>query len=151
MPRRLAVLAAVLVATALAMSCAHPLQIAPTGGAEAAAWFVVLFLAFCAAEVQPLHLEWSGQAYSLSLSEVPLVVGLLCFSSPLFVIARVFGSGAALAVHRKQPPVKLAFNMAMQFFEVTVALAVFELLPDHDAAQPLAAAPALITAVLIAS
>src|SRR4051794_32145728 len=151
MPPRLAVLAAVLVATPLAPSATHPLHVAPPRGAEAAAGVVVLFLAFCAAEGQPLHLEWAGQAYSLSLSEVPLVVGLLCFPSPLFVVARVFGSGVALAVHRKQPPVKLAFNVAMQFFEVSVALAVFTVLPGHHAAQPLAAAPALVTAVVVAS
>src|SRR4051812_40295568 len=120
MPRRLVVLTAVLIVIALALSVASPLEVAPSGDGQAAAWLIVLFLAFSVAEIQPLHMEWAGQAYSLSLSEVPLVVGLLCFPSPLFIVARVLGSGVALAVHRKQPPVKLAFNMSAQFFEVTV-------------------------------
>jgi hypothetical protein len=39
-------------------------------------WAGVLALAFWLVETVPIHLEWAGQAYSMSLSEVPLVLGL---------------------------------------------------------------------------
>src|SRR3954462_14770027 len=52
-------------------------------------WAVVLTLTFWLVEVVPIHLEWAGQAYSMSLSEVPLVLGLIFCPSPLFVLARV--------------------------------------------------------------
>jgi diguanylate cyclase (GGDEF)-like protein len=148
---RLVLLAATLVLTALALDLATSTAVAPDGALAALLWFCVLFAAFCAAEVQPLHMEWAGQAYSLSLSEVPLVVGLLCFRSPLFIVARVLGSGVALAIHRRQPPVKLGFNIAVQFFEASVALALFSVLPGHAAGQTLSAAPAVVLTVLIAS
>jgi diguanylate cyclase (GGDEF)-like protein len=148
---RLALLAGALVLAALTLDFAAPTPVAPAGGGEALLWFVVLFAAFSAAEIQPVHMEWAGQAYSLSLSEVPLVVGLLCFRSPLFIVARVLGSGVALALHRKQPPVKLGFNMAVQLLEASVALALFQALSHQPAQAPLSAAPAVVLTVLVAS
>ena len=107
-----------------------------------------LALAFYAVEITPLHLEWSGQAYSITLSEVPLVVGLLVWPSLAVVIARVIGGGAALLFHRRQPLEKLAYNVSMQFLESTCALAVFLVVPHNAGAQPLASAPAVSAATL---
>jgi diguanylate cyclase (GGDEF)-like protein len=149
--RRLLVLAGALFGVALALDVVVPSPLAPSGDAAAVMWFVALLAAFCVVEMQPLHMEWAGQTYSLSLSEVPLVVGLLCFWSPLLILARVLGSGLALALHRKQSPVKLGFNLAVQFLEASVAMAVFGALPQHASKQTLSAAPAVVLAVLIAS
>src|SRR5205823_385651 len=107
-----------------------------------------LAVAFYAVEITPLHLEWSGQAYSITLSEVPLVVGLLLWPSLAVVIARVVGGGAALLFHRRQPLEKLAYNVSMQFLESTCALAVFLLVPHITAPQPLASAPAVLAATV---
>jgi diguanylate cyclase (GGDEF)-like protein len=110
-------------------------------------YVALLGVAFYAVEVVPLHLEWAGQVYSLSLSELPLVVGLLCWPSMMLVFARVIGGGAALVVHRRQPLQKLSYNVALQYVEVTVALAVFLYVP-HPHAAPVAAAPAVLAATL---
>jgi diguanylate cyclase (GGDEF)-like protein len=106
-----------------------------------------LAIAFYVVELVPLHLEWAGQAYSLSMSEVPLVVGLLCWPSTLLIFARVVGGAAALVVHRRQPLHKLSYNVAVQYLEATVALAVFLYVP-HAHGAPIVAAPAVLAAVV---
>ncbi len=105
-----------------------------------------LAAAFYAVEVMPLHLEWNGQAYSLSLSEVPLVVGLLCWPSLLLVVARVVGGAAALAMHRKQPAQKLRYNVAVQYLESSLALLVFLYVPHPQSGKPILDAPAVFLA-----
>jgi diguanylate cyclase (GGDEF)-like protein len=114
-------------------------------------WAVLLGFAFWLVEVVPIHLEWAGQAYSMSLSEVPLVMGLFFCPSPLLVVARVVGGGIALACSRKQPPHKLAFNVALQSLEASLALTIFLALPQHAAAGPMSAAPAALVAVMASS
>jgi diguanylate cyclase (GGDEF)-like protein len=108
---------------------------------------LVLAIAFFAVEAMPLHLEWSGQAYSLTLSELPLVIGLLAWPSPWLVLARVFGGGMALLLHRRQPTQKLLFNIATLFLEATVAYRLFFLIPGHDHRPVMGAAGAVLVAV----
>ena len=114
-------------------------------------WAAVLAVAFCLVEVVPIHLEWAGQAYSMSLSEVPLVLGLFFCPTSFLVLARVLGSGVALVCARKQPPHKVAFNMACQSLEATVALVVFLYMPHHAVGSPIEAAPAALLAAVAAS
>src|SRR5438874_11274717 len=81
-------LAMLVTGTALAAYAArHTVPLRPSVVAAT----MLLMAAFYVVEVVPLHLEWNGQAYSLSLSEVPLVVGLLCWPTLLLVFARVLG------------------------------------------------------------
>lgn len=63
-------------------------------------WAGILALAFWLVETVPIHLEWAGQAYSMSLSEVPLVLGLFFCPTSMLVAARVIGGGIALALSR---------------------------------------------------
>ena len=118
---------------------------------EVVAGLTMLTLAFLAVESMPLHLEWSGQAYSLSLSEAPLVVGLLCWPSIWLVAARVVGGGVALAVHRKQPMHKLVFNLISQALEASLALLCFTVIPGNLSASPLTAMPAALLAVALST
>ena len=108
---------------------------------------VVLAAAYFAVEAMPLHLEWSGQAYSLTLSELPLVVGLVAFASPWLILSRVVGGGAALLLHRRQPTHKLLFNLAMLFLETTLAYRLFLAMPGHAERPVVHAAPAVLVAV----
>ena len=108
---------------------------------------VVLAAAYFVVEAMPLHLEWSGQAYSLTLSELPLVVGLVAFASPWLILARVVGGGAALLLHRRQPTHKLLFNLAMLFLETTLAYRIFLEMPGHADRPVVHAAPAVLAAV----
>jgi GAF domain-containing protein len=109
---------------------------------------LLLAVAFYVVEIVPLHLEWNGQAYSLSLSEVPLVIGLLCWPSLLLVFARVVGGAAALVVHRRQPLQKLGYNAAVQYLEACLALSVFVYFPHVAHGRPIHLAPAVLAATI---
>ena len=114
-------------------------------------WAGILAVAFWLVEIVPIHLEWAGQAYSMSLSEVPLVLGLFFCPTSLLVVARVLGGGIALACSRKQPPHKLAFNIALQSLEASLALAVFAALGGLHGGQPMEHAPVALLSVLASS
>src|SRR5690349_7312325 len=64
-------------------------------------------------------------AHTLSLSEVPLVVGLAAFSPVLLTAVRLAGGLAGLLLFRRQRGSKLAFNVTLYGAQVTVAAGVF--------------------------
>jgi signal transduction histidine kinase len=84
-----------------------------------------LAAAFLIAEVLVVHVQFRRDAFSFSLSEVPLVIGLF-FAHPVDLIAaQVVGAAVALVLHRRQPPVKVSFNLAHLALETGAALVVF--------------------------
>ena len=87
-------------------------------------WWL-LAIAFYLAETYVAHLHFRKQAHTLSASEIGLVFGLF-FASPLALLAaQTAGAGVALAVHRRQKPVKFAFNLAE--LSLCAGLAVLDL------------------------
>jgi diguanylate cyclase (GGDEF)-like protein len=92
-------------------------------------WWL-LGVAFAATEIFVVHLDARRQGQSISLSEIPLVVGLFLAAPVALVAGKVVGSLAAMAVHRRSPPVKIAFNLALHVAEASVAVAVFRTLTD---------------------
>ena len=110
-------------------------------------WIALAAVAFMLVEVLPLHIEWAGQAYSLSLSEAPLVAGLLFWPTWEFVVARVIGGAVALICFRKQPPQKLAFNIVLQWLEVSAPVAIFTQLVGRHPGAPMHVAPAVLASV----
>src|SRR3954449_10901600 len=72
----------------------------------------VLFVAvaFGAAEFVVLHIERGKNAFSVSLSELPLIVGLFTVPVPGLIAARVVAAALVLAFVRRQPMTKLLFN-----------------------------------------
>ena len=120
-------------------------------------WFA-LAVAWVLTELFLVHFEHRRDSHSVSLSAVPLVVGLFTVSPLLLVAARLSGSGLALAGRWRQAPVKIPVNLASFWLEVSVAIFVFHaLLPDGagfgPAAWPAAAAAAvagdLVQAVVV--
>ncbi len=87
-------------------------------------WWVVAG-AFCLAEIAVVHVEIRRESYSFSLSEVPLVVGLFFLEPQQLILAQVLGSAAALILHRRQSPLKVAFNLSHLALEAAVACIVF--------------------------
>ncbi len=87
-------------------------------------WWV-LAIAFGLAEVFVIHLRIGRDAQSLSLSEIPLVIGLAYAAPPALVLAQVVGVGAALTLHRRQTPMRTAFNLAQRSTTTTLAIALF--------------------------
>jgi diguanylate cyclase (GGDEF)-like protein len=90
----------------------------------------VIALAFAATEVFNIHLHVRANAHTVSMSEIPLILGVV-FAGPVALIAgRLVGAGVARAVRRKQPPYRLAFNLALFFLETVVALTAYGFVLD---------------------
>src|SRR5215208_110026 len=81
-----------------------------------------LAVGFAATEVFVIHAHFRGSAHTLSLSELPLVVGLLLGAPQELVIAQVAGPILVLLFVRGSAPVKVAFNVAQ--FALTATLTV---------------------------
>jgi diguanylate cyclase (GGDEF)-like protein len=80
---------------------------------------------FALAGVFVFHVEIDDEAHTFSLSEVPLVLGLL-FSRPgELVLARLLGEALVLVVLEHQKPTKLIFNASVFFTETITALSIF--------------------------
>src|SRR5436190_1729814 len=85
----------------------------------------VLAAMYALCEVFVVHLQFRRNAFSFSLSEIPLVLGLFFLSPSGLVLAQFAGAGAALALYRRQSPLKLVFNVLNFSLEAAVAAIVF--------------------------
>ncbi len=87
-------------------------------------WWGLVVL-FGLAEIFVVHLPFRRAAHSFSLSEVPLVLGFF-FAAPWeVVVGQLVGAGLALALHRRQAPLKLCFNLAQFAFGTSIAVIAF--------------------------
>jgi diguanylate cyclase (GGDEF)-like protein len=82
------------------------------------------------AEWFPVHLRVRRETHTFSLTEIPLVVGLYFLPPLAVVLAQTLGAGTALVAHRRQAPMRLAFNLANFAFSTTCAAAVFHVAPE---------------------
>ena len=112
------------VAGASAQVWLHNLHGPGAPGRVSLPWWA-LAVAFYLAEVWVVHLHFRKQAHTLSLTELGLVFGLFFAAPASLLAAQVVGAGAALALHRRQKAVKLAFNLAEQSLCAGLALLVF--------------------------
>ena len=87
-------------------------------------WWMLAAL-FYLAEVFVVHIQFQRDAHSVSLGEIPLLLGLFFAAPAALVLAQVVGDGLALAVHRKQSPVKFAFNLGHFTVETCLASILF--------------------------
>src|SRR5664280_1081286 len=71
-----------------------------------------------------LHVEIGRQAYSVSLSETPLVIGLVLLAPTWLLIASPLGAAIAMLIQRNAPR-KTWFNVALSALEPMVAATVF--------------------------
>jgi diguanylate cyclase (GGDEF)-like protein len=101
-----------------------------TGGFERVAaphaleWWLVA-LGFVLTELLVAHVPFERQTHTLDIGAVPLVVGLV-YCAPLELLAaRLVALALVLAVHSRQRPMKLVFNLANAAVEVAVAVIVF--------------------------
>jgi hypothetical protein len=92
-------------------------------------WWL-LGAAFFIAEANVIHLHIGRSAHSFSMSEIPLVAGLVLVAPHEFIVARLIGSGLALYFARQQRGVKLAFNLAQFGVSSIVAVAVVRVFAD---------------------
>jgi signal transduction histidine kinase len=93
-------------------------------------WWTLAIL-FYAAEVYVVHFQFRRDAHSLSLSEIPLVLGLFFTSPQGLIAAQILGAVAALAYHRRQSLVKLVFNTASFALSASMAIYIFRTVVAH--------------------
>ncbi|MGA7989142.1 MAG: EAL domain-containing protein [Candidatus Dormiibacterota bacterium] len=133
---RVHMLTGVLVATAviLLVKVVGPLhELAAPGHIP---WWVLIPL-FFGAEVFVVHIQFRRDAHSFSLSELPLVAGLFFAPPVVVVLSMVAGTALALMIHRRQSPLKIAFNLANFTVANSVAALLFmRLVNHHDALSP---------------
>src|SRR3954468_25098058 len=96
-------------------------------------WF--LGILFAASEIFVIHYQFRSEQYTFSLMELPFAMGLFFASWPTLIFARLIGGGLALRLHRKQAPMKLAFNLASFVLETSIAVTVFRWVGGHNPGQ----------------
>src|SRR3954453_12666242 len=115
------------IAAAAGLVWRYGLVLGPGPGGAWLPWWGIA-LAFYVAEGWPVHVHFRKQAHTLTMTEIGLVFGLF-FATPVALFAgQIAGAGLALAVNRRQGPVKLAFNLAEQSLCTGIALLVFRAL-----------------------
>jgi diguanylate cyclase (GGDEF)-like protein len=97
-----------------------------------------LAVGFAATEACVLHIQVNREAQTISISELPLVLGLF-FASPVqLLVGRLVGTAAILIFYRRSSPLKTAWNLAALSLQSAVAVAVFHLLAEgHPVTHPL--------------
>ena len=75
-----------------------------------------------------VHLRIERDAYSLSLSEIPVAVGLATVAPPVLLVARVLATVGGLVAHGTRSPTKAVFNLALVVIETIAALWLFDLI-----------------------
>ncbi len=98
-------------------------------------WWM-LALAFGVVESWVVHLHFRSETGSFSLFELPLVLGLIFVAPQHLWVAAILGVGFALTVVRRQPAVKVAFNVANLSLHVAVASLVAQAMIADDPLTP---------------
>jgi diguanylate cyclase (GGDEF)-like protein len=130
LPRHLGLLRVWAIPTAVLLGGAGSavLVVRRTGPLHAAlsmSWWQLAML-FFVTEICVMHLHVRRDAHSLSLSEIPLVLGLLFGSPGGLLLGQLAGAGAALLLHRRQPPHTLIFNCGTLAVSTSIALVTFQ-------------------------
>ena len=86
---------------------------------------LVVAALFALAEAFVLHVHVGREAHSFSLSEIPLVLGLVALAPAELVGARLLGALVALVIVRRQQPIKLLFNVSYFALDAAIAAVVF--------------------------
>jgi diguanylate cyclase (GGDEF)-like protein len=115
-----------------------------TGGFQIPWW--ALAAGFAASEIFVIHAHIRGSAHTLSLSELPLVVGLLLAAPQELVIAQLLGPIVVLFFVRGSAPIKVAFNLAQFALTATLSVVVLHALVP----APAEIGPGIWTATFVA-
>ena len=86
--------------------------------------WLVLALGFAVAGVVAMRFEISGEAHMATLSEVPLLIGLVFAGTNRLLLAALVGTAMG-ACWRRQPPIKAAFNVTARVMESLIAAACY--------------------------
>ncbi len=104
-------------------------------GAPAQVSWWALAAGFAVTEATIIRVPVQRDAHTISLSEIPLLLGMVLAAPGALLLGRVGGSALTLAFYRRQHPSKLAFNLALFAMETVVAVSVFRLFLGDAAAD----------------
>jgi signal transduction histidine kinase len=111
-----------------------------------------LAIGFYAAEVLIVHLQFRKDAHTFSVSEIPMLLGVL-YAAPIDVLIGQFvGALVALVIHRRQRFAKLAFNLGQLLIQCVAAVVVFRWvhpMPTFDLVTVAAAMAAMLVALFV--
>lgn len=108
-----------------------------------------LALMFAAASVFVAHVEVNDESHTFSLSEIPLILGLLFATPGQLVAGRLLGEALVLTLYARQPLGKLAFNLSLFLAETTLATGIHGLIaPSGGELTWTACAAALLAAAV---
>ncbi|GAA2624492.1 hypothetical protein GCM10010399_64830 [Dactylosporangium fulvum] len=88
----------------------------------------ILLVAFALTEGFAVHIRVRRGGHAMSLSEIPMVLGLLSTDPTLLLAVRLLGGVIGLALLRGQRGVKLGFNMALLGVQTTATAAMLHAL-----------------------
>ena len=123
----------VLAAVALALLPLTTQAVPLSTGPDIPWWLLTLLFALVEACV--LHVQVRREAQTVSLCEIPLVLGLFFCDPSTLVLARVLGPFLVFVLVRKQPLVKILFNVALFAASMSVAMLVFYAVYDGSLAS----------------
>jgi hypothetical protein len=112
-------------------------------------WWAVA-LAFAATDMFVLNVQARRETQTVSLSEIPVVLGLFFAAPGALLAGRLLGSAAAMIGYRRSPPLKIAFNLSLILAETTVTISVFLALAPAEPGVGPASWGAAYAAALIA-
>ena len=87
-------------------------------------WWVMA-VAFAVAETSVMYVQDKREGQAVSLSEIPLVLGLFLASPVALLVGRVIGLASYVIARHRTPPLKATFNLALVAAETALAAAVF--------------------------
>jgi diguanylate cyclase (GGDEF)-like protein len=94
---------------------------------------LALFIGFAVADIAVVHVPVGRNSYTLSLTDIPLVVGLFFLAPVAYVLVRVSGAAVPLAMRNRKSPRKLVFNLAWYTVEASVAVMLWQLVTGPGA------------------
>ncbi len=86
-------------------------------------WGLAVF--FATTEAAVFHVQVKREAQTVSISELPLVIGFFFAEPEMLLLGRLVGSLVVFVVLRRSSLLKTAFNTVLVLTETLVALAVF--------------------------
>jgi diguanylate cyclase (GGDEF)-like protein len=97
-----------------------------------------LGIGFAATEACVFYLQTKREARTVSISELPLVLGLFLASPMQLLLGRLAGSVTIFLVHRRAPGLKTAWNLALVSLQTAVAVGLFHVIAGgREVSSPL--------------
>jgi PAS domain S-box-containing protein len=85
----------------------------------------VFAVAFGVAEIAVVHLRIRNRALTVSLSEIPLVIGFYFLAPAYLVVAQLVGAGVALVARRREGPLAIVYSLAIFGLGGSLGILVF--------------------------